>query len=95
MLLEFADRGSLDKAIVTRRFYRRGSVTLDLVSRPEPVSCVSRRPLMATFAWQSKTLLRTAQDITASSCTSCRRCMPARHLQRSVGRWQQHTGPKC
>ena len=37
MLLEFADRGSLDKAIAARRFYRRGSVTLDLV-RPVPVS---------------------------------------------------------
>ena len=32
MLLEFADRGSLDKAIETRRFYRRGVPTLDLVS---------------------------------------------------------------
>jgi hypothetical protein len=32
MLLEFADRGSLDMAIETRRFYRRGLAALDLVS---------------------------------------------------------------
>ena len=32
MLLEFADRGSLDKAIETRRFYRKGLAALDLVS---------------------------------------------------------------
>ena len=52
MLLEFADRGSLDKAIVTRRFYRRGSVTLDLVSSV-PVSGIGRPRL----------LLRTARNL--------------------------------
>jgi len=49
MLLEFADRGSLDKAIVTRRFYRRGSTTLDLV-RTAPVPAASLLQLVSPCA---------------------------------------------
>ncbi len=56
MLLEFADRGSLDKAIVTRRFYKRGSVTLDLV-RPVPVSCSSRHQPVSPFAGSSDVMI--------------------------------------
>jgi hypothetical protein len=33
MLLEYADRGSLEQAIQARRFYKRTDATLDLVSR--------------------------------------------------------------
>ena len=32
MLLEYADRGSLEQAIQARRFYKRTDATLDLVS---------------------------------------------------------------
>lgn len=31
MLLEYADRGSLEQAIQARRFYKRADATLDLV----------------------------------------------------------------
>lgn len=33
MLLEYADRGSLEQAIQARRFYKRIDASLDLVSR--------------------------------------------------------------
>ena len=33
MLLEYADRGSLEQAIQARRFYKRSDASLDLVSR--------------------------------------------------------------
>jgi hypothetical protein len=45
MLLEYADRGSLEQAIHARRFYKRTDATLDLVSRTARCSpCLLHRP---------------------------------------------------
>ena len=40
MLLEYADRGSLEQAIQARRFYKRTDATLDLVSS---AACLAAR----------------------------------------------------
>lgn len=48
MLLEYADRGSLEQAIQARRFYKRTDATLDLVSRRVSVGLPERFVVEAT-----------------------------------------------